>query len=64
MPGYAGIRPKIVPQAVAKQDFRIDGPERHRVPGLIDLFGIESPSLTSSLALAEHVAGLAASMRA
>jgi L-2-hydroxyglutarate oxidase LhgO len=59
-PGYAGIRPKIVSPAAAKQDFRIDGPERHGVPGLINLFGIESPGLTASLAIAEYVAGLAA----
>jgi L-2-hydroxyglutarate oxidase LhgO len=58
-PGYAGIRPKIVPPA-QKQDFRIDGPERHGVAGLINLFGIESPGLTSSLAIAEYVRSIAA----
>jgi L-2-hydroxyglutarate oxidase LhgO len=57
-PGYAGIRPKIVPPAVAIQDFMIQGPQEHGVAGLINLFGIESPGLTSSLAIAEHVAGL------
>jgi L-2-hydroxyglutarate oxidase LhgO len=59
MPAYSGIRPKIVPPAVAKQDFMIEGPRDHGVTGLINLFGIESPGLTSSLALADHVAALA-----
>jgi L-2-hydroxyglutarate oxidase LhgO len=59
MPAYCGIRPKIVPPAVAVQDFLIQGPQDHGVAGLINLFGIESPGLTSSLAIADHVAGLA-----
>jgi L-2-hydroxyglutarate oxidase LhgO len=59
MPSYSGIRPKIVPPAVAVQDFLIQGPQDHGVAGLINLFGIESPGLTSSLAIADHVAGLA-----
>lgn len=54
-PGYAGIRPKIVPQGQAGQDFVIQGPAEHGVPGLVNLFGIESPGLTASLALAELV---------
>ena len=54
-PGYAGIRPKIVPQGAPAQDFVVQGPADHGVPGLINLFGIESPGLTASLALAEHV---------
>ncbi|MCX7308398.1 MAG: NAD(P)/FAD-dependent oxidoreductase [Afipia sp.] len=58
-PSYAGIRPKIVPPAIARQDFMIQGPRDHGVAGLINLFGIESPGLTSSLAIAEHVAALA-----
>lgn len=58
VPGYAGIRPKIVPQSAPKQDFRIDGPERHSIPGLINLFGIESPGLTASLAIGEYVAAM------
>ena len=58
-PSYAGIRPKIVPPAVARQDFVIQGPRDHGVAGLVNLFGIESPGLTSSLAIAEHVAALA-----
>jgi L-2-hydroxyglutarate oxidase LhgO len=59
MPSYSGIRPKIVPPAVAVQDFLIQGPRDHGVDGLINLFGIESPGLTSSLAIADHVAELA-----
>jgi L-2-hydroxyglutarate oxidase LhgO len=58
-PGYAGIRPKIVPPSVAKQDFVIQGESAHGVPGLINLFGIESPGLTAALAIAEEVAGMA-----
>jgi L-2-hydroxyglutarate oxidase LhgO len=54
-PGYAGIRPKIVPPAVARQDFVVQGPAAHGVPGLVHLFGIESPGLTAALALAEYV---------
>ena len=59
MPSYSGIRPKIVPPAVATQDFLIQGPRAHGVSGLINLFGIESPGLTSSLAIADHVGELA-----
>ena len=59
MPSYSGIRPKIVPPAVATQDFLIQGPRAHGVTGLINLFGIESPGLTSSLAIADHVGELA-----
>jgi L-2-hydroxyglutarate oxidase LhgO len=58
-PSYAGIRPKIVPPAVARQDFVIQGPRDHGVAGLVNLFGIESPGLTSSLAIADRVAALA-----
>ena len=59
MPSYSGMRPKIVPPAVATQDFLIQNPKDHGVNGLINLFGIESPGLTSSLAIADHVNGLA-----
>jgi L-2-hydroxyglutarate oxidase LhgO len=59
MPSYSGIRPKIVPPAVAAQDFLIQGPADHGVDGLINLFGIESPGLTSSLAIADRVGELA-----
>jgi L-2-hydroxyglutarate oxidase LhgO len=58
MPSYSGVRPKIVPPAVAVQDFLIQGPKDHGVGGLINLFGIESPGLTSSLAIADYVAEL------
>jgi L-2-hydroxyglutarate oxidase LhgO len=55
IPGYAGIRPKIHAPEQPACDFLIQGPHEHGVPGLINLFGIESPGLTSSLAIAEHV---------
>ncbi|MEJ1159312.1 NAD(P)/FAD-dependent oxidoreductase [Prosthecomicrobium sp. N25] len=57
-PGYSGIRPKIVPPGAPAQDFVIQGPADHGIPGLVNLFGIESPGLTSSLAIADLVAGL------
>jgi L-2-hydroxyglutarate oxidase LhgO len=59
MPSYSGMRPKIVPPAVAVQDFLIQGPNDHGIKGLINLFGIESPGLTSSLAIADYVGELA-----
>jgi L-2-hydroxyglutarate oxidase LhgO len=59
IPAYAGLRPKIVP-AEQSQDFIIQDASVHGVPGLVNLFGIESPGLTSCLAIAEHVAGLVA----
>lgn len=55
-PAYAGIRPKIVPAGAPAADFRIDGPAEHGVAGLVQLFGIESPGLTASLAIADLVA--------
>jgi L-2-hydroxyglutarate oxidase LhgO len=58
-PGYAGIRPKIVPPGAPAQDFTIQDSRHHGVAGLINLFGIESPGLTASLALAERVRALA-----
>lgn len=58
-PAYAGIRPKIVPPEVGRQDFRFEGPADHGVPGLVNLFGIESPGLTASLAIGDHVRDLA-----
>ena len=54
-PGYAGLRPKISGPGQPAADFRIDGPARHGVAGLVNLFGIESPGLTASLAIAEAV---------
>ena len=58
-PGYSGIRPKTVPPGAPAQDFVIQGPERHGIPGLINLFGIESPGLTASLALGRLVSDIA-----
>jgi L-2-hydroxyglutarate oxidase LhgO len=57
-PSYSGVRPKIHGPHEKAPDFRIDGPALHGVPGLLNLFGIESPGLTSALALAEHAAAL------
>jgi L-2-hydroxyglutarate oxidase LhgO len=54
-PGYAGIRPKTAGPGEPAPDFQIQGPREHGVPGLVHLFGIESPGLTASLALAERV---------
>jgi len=60
-PGYTGIRPKIVGPGKPPADFVIQGPEAHGLPGLVNLYGIESPGLTASLALAEDVVALACS---
>jgi L-2-hydroxyglutarate oxidase LhgO len=54
-PGYAGIRPKIQAPHEAAKDFLIQGPREHGVAGLVNLFGIESPGLTSSLAIGDYV---------
>lgn len=54
-PAYTGIRPKLFGPTCPDQDFVISGPEVHGVPGVVNLFGIESPGLTASLALADHV---------
>jgi len=53
---YAGIRPKLHAQGEAQPDFDFAGPEAHGLDGLLALFGIESPGLTSSLAIGEEVA--------
>ncbi len=58
-PAYAGVRPKLAGPGAPAADFRIDGPAIHGVKGLINLFGIESPGLTASLAIADYVADLA-----
>jgi L-2-hydroxyglutarate oxidase LhgO len=55
-PDYAGIRPKLTGPGEPAADFRIDGPADHGLTGLLHLYGIESPGLTSSLSLAEEVA--------
>ncbi|HXP29894.1 MAG TPA: NAD(P)/FAD-dependent oxidoreductase [Stellaceae bacterium] len=54
-PGYAGIRPKISGPAEPSADFLVQGPAQHGVPGLVNLYGIESPGLTASLELADAV---------
>jgi len=54
-PDYSGLRPKLSAQGQPAQDFAIDGPAQHGVAGLVNLFGIESPGLTSALAIAERV---------
>jgi len=60
VPGYAGIRPKISGPGEPAADFMLQGPAQHGVTGLVNLFGIESPGLTSSLAIARRVAQLLA----
>lgn len=58
-PGYTGIRPKTSRQGEPARDFEIHGPKEHGIPGLVALYGIESPGLTSSLAIAKYCAMLA-----
>ena len=60
-PDYSGIRPKLTGPKEAQADFLIDTPPQHGLPGLVQMFGIESPGLTSSLSLAEDVVGYLAS---
>ncbi len=57
-PGYSGVRPKVGGPRDPNADFRIEGPKTHGLAGLINLFGIESPGLTASLAIAEKVEGM------
>lgn len=54
-PAYAGVRPKIHGPGEPAPDFCIQGPREHGVAGLVNLFGIESPGLTSCLAIADAV---------
>ncbi len=58
VPAYAGIRPKIQGPHGEAVDFCIQGPRTHGVAGLVNLFGMESPGLTASLAIGEYVADL------
>ncbi len=60
-PGYAGIRPKTRPRGQPAGDFLIHGPAHHGIEGLVNLYGIESPGLTSSLAIADEVCRLVSS---
>src|SRR5882757_2834230 len=55
VPDYSGIRPKLTGPGEPAADFMIEGPNEHGVSGLMHLFGIESPGLTSSLSLADEV---------
>jgi len=54
-PAYSGVRPKLVGPGVAAADFVVQGPAVHGIGGLVNLFGIESPGLTSCLAISEEV---------
>jgi L-2-hydroxyglutarate oxidase LhgO len=55
VPGYVGVRPKLQAPGEPAADFVIQGPADHGVDGLVNLYGIESPGLTASLAVAEEV---------
>jgi L-2-hydroxyglutarate oxidase LhgO len=57
-PDYTGIRPKLYREGEPVPDFAIHGPERHGMPGLVALYGIESPGLTASLAIGDVVAAM------
>ena len=58
LPAYAGIRPKISGPNAPAADFCIQGPDQHGVAGLVNLFGIESPGLTSCMAIGDYVVNL------
>jgi len=60
VPAYSGLRPKLSGRGQPVVDFHIAGPTEHGCAGVVQLFGIESPGLTASLAIGEHVAGLLA----
>lgn len=64
VPAYSGVRPKLAGPGEPAADFRIDGPREHGVPGAVMLFGIESPGLTSCLAIAKCVAAVVADVEA
>ena len=59
-PAYAGVRPKLAGPFAPAADFMLQGPREHGVAGLLNLFGIESPGLTASLAIAEEALSLLA----
>lgn len=54
-PDYAGIRPKLTGPGEPAADFVVDGPSAHNLPGLVQIFGIESPGLTAAISLADEV---------
>jgi L-2-hydroxyglutarate oxidase LhgO len=58
IPAYAGIRPRISARGAPSSDFLIQGPRDHGINGLVNLFGIESPGLSSCLAIADHIVDL------
>ena len=58
-PAYAGLRPKIFKDGEVARDFYFSDPEEHGVAGIVNLFGVDSPGLTASLAIGEHIAALA-----
>jgi L-2-hydroxyglutarate oxidase LhgO len=58
LPDYAGVRPKLQAPGEEPADFLIQGPAEHGIPGLVNLFGIESPGLTAALAIADEVVAL------
>ena len=58
-PGYTGIRPKLAPAGAPAADFVIESPAQTGARGFVNLLGIESPGLTSSLAIAERVVEMA-----
>ena len=55
-PGYTGIRPKLTGPGEPAGDFLVQGPQDHGIAGLVNLYGIESPGLTSCLPIADAVA--------
>ena len=55
---YSGVRAKIVAPNALAGDFYFDGPQQHQLHGLFNLYGFESPGLTSCLAIAQHLEGL------
>jgi L-2-hydroxyglutarate oxidase LhgO len=58
VPSYSGVRPKITAPHEAAADFVIQGEAVHGITGLVNLFGIESPGLTSAMAVGEYVTGM------
>jgi L-2-hydroxyglutarate oxidase LhgO len=57
-PAYAGVRPRLCGPGESARDFLISGPSDHGVPGIVNLFGMESPGLTASLALGDYITGM------